>query len=56
VLNEIVFLLQRYDIQEEITRLESHLKELNRLIDAGGEIGRKIEFWEQGAGSQQDSC
>lgn len=47
VLNEIVFLLQRYDIQEEITRLESHLKELNRLIDAGGEIGRKIEFLTQ---------
>ncbi len=47
VLNEIVFLLQRYDIQEEITRLESHLKELNKLIDTEGEIGRKIEFLAQ---------
>ena len=47
VLNEIVFLLQRYDIQEEITRLESHLKELNKLIDTEGEIGRKIEFLTQ---------
>ncbi len=47
VLNEIMFLLQRYDIQEEITRLESHLKELNKLIGTEGEIGRKIEFLTQ---------
>ena len=47
VLNEILFLLQRFDIQEEITRLESHLNELNRLLNTEGEIGRKIEFLTQ---------
>ncbi len=47
VLNEIVFLLQRMDIQEEITRLESHIKELKNLIERDGEVGRKMEFLAQ---------
>ncbi len=47
VINEILFLLQRMDIQEEITRLESHLEELKNLIERDGEVGRKMEFLAQ---------
>jgi uncharacterized protein (TIGR00255 family) len=34
----------RIDVAEEITRLVSHLDELERLIDKGGEIGKRLDF------------
>jgi uncharacterized protein (TIGR00255 family) len=34
----------RIDVAEEITRLGSHLDEIDRLLAAGGEIGKRLEF------------
>jgi uncharacterized protein (TIGR00255 family) len=34
----------RIDVAEEITRLNSHLEELERLIKRGGEIGKRLDF------------
>jgi uncharacterized protein (TIGR00255 family) len=34
----------RIDVAEEITRLDSHLDELERLINKGGEIGKRLDF------------
>ncbi len=34
----------RIDVAEEITRLSSHLDEIERLIKAGGEIGKRLDF------------
>ncbi len=34
----------RIDVAEEITRLASHLDELERLIAQGGEIGKRLDF------------
>ena len=34
----------RIDVAEEITRLNSHLDEIERLIKAGGEIGKRLDF------------
>ena len=34
----------RIDVAEEITRLNSHLDELARLINKGGEIGKRLDF------------
>ena len=34
----------RIDVAEEITRLNSHLDELERLIHKGGEIGKRLDF------------
>ena len=34
----------RIDIAEEITRLQSHLDELQRLIKKGGDIGKRLDF------------
>jgi uncharacterized protein (TIGR00255 family) len=34
----------RIDVAEEITRLVSHLDELERLIKKGGEIGKRLDF------------
>ncbi|TXT40221.1 MAG: hypothetical protein FD135_1483 [Comamonadaceae bacterium] len=34
----------RIDVAEELTRLSSHLDELERLINKGGEIGKRLDF------------
>lgn len=34
----------RIDVAEEITRLSSHLDEIERLIRKGGEIGKRLDF------------
>ncbi len=34
----------RIDVAEEITRVDSHLDELERLIKKGGEIGKRLDF------------
>jgi uncharacterized protein (TIGR00255 family) len=34
----------RIDVAEEITRLGSHLDELERLVKKGGEIGKRLDF------------
>jgi uncharacterized protein (TIGR00255 family) len=34
----------RIDVAEEITRLDSHLDELERLIKSGGELGKRLDF------------
>ena len=34
----------RVDVAEELSRLESHLSEIERLLDKGGEIGKRIDF------------
>ena len=34
----------RIDVAEEVTRLASHLDEIDRLLDAGGELGKRLDF------------
>ena len=34
----------RIDVAEELTRLASHLDELERLVTKGGEIGKRLDF------------
>jgi uncharacterized protein (TIGR00255 family) len=34
----------RIDVAEEITRVNSHLDEIERLIKKGGEIGKRLDF------------
>ncbi len=34
----------RIDVAEELTRLSSHLEEIERLINKGGEIGKRLDF------------
>ena len=34
----------RIDVAEEITRLSSHLEEIDRLIANGGELGKRLDF------------
>lgn len=41
---ELAIMSDRLDVSEELTRLESHLEEMNNLLEAQGEIGRKLDF------------
>ena len=41
---ELVFLIQKMDIQEEIDRLDAHAKEVARNIDLSEPVGRKLDF------------
>ncbi len=34
----------RIDVAEELTRLASHLDEIERLLQAGGELGKRLDF------------
>ncbi len=34
----------RIDVAEELTRLHSHLDEISRLLTAGGDIGKRLDF------------
>ena len=41
---EMVFTAQRLDIDEEIDRLDAHLKELDKVLKRSGPIGRRLDF------------
>ena len=34
----------RIDVAEELTRLDAHLDEIERLLHAGGELGKRLDF------------
>jgi uncharacterized protein (TIGR00255 family) len=44
ILQEAALLVDRSDIQEEIVRLETHVQHFLGLLEAGGEIGKKLDF------------
>jgi uncharacterized protein (TIGR00255 family) len=41
---EVAFLVDRSDISEEITRLESHLSQLAAKLESSGQVGRSLDF------------
>ena len=43
-LSEATAFAIRIDVAEEITRLNAHLDELERLLKAGGELGKRLDF------------
>ncbi len=43
-LNEAAAYAIRIDVAEELTRLASHLDEIERLLEAGGELGKRLDF------------
>lgn len=44
ILQEAAVLVDRSDIQEEIVRLNTHVKHFVALLDQGGEVGKKLDF------------
>ena len=43
-LTEATAFAMRIDVAEEITRLASHLDEIDRLLAGGGELGKRLDF------------
>ena len=43
-LSEATAFAIRIDVAEEITRLDSHLDEVERLLKKGGEVGKRLDF------------
>lgn len=52
VLKEMSIFAEKCDISEEITRIDSHLIQLNNTLTSHGSIGRKIEFLLQEVGRE----
>lgn len=44
---EMVILLQKADVDEELDRLEAHLVEVRRILSQKGAIGRRLDFMMQ---------
>ena len=44
VINEILFLLEKMDVEEEVTRLKAHLERFKKTLNSDGDIGKKLEF------------
>ena len=47
VLNEIALIISKMDVEEEITRLKSHLNKSRELMKSNEDVGRKLEFISQ---------
>lgn len=47
ILQEAALLTDRCDISEELQRLEAHSERLLDLLDAGGEVGKQLDFLAQ---------
>jgi uncharacterized protein (TIGR00255 family) len=44
ILQEAAILAERSDIQEELVRLHTHIDHFRKLLDQGGEAGKKLDF------------
>lgn len=43
-LQEVIYYLEKLDIDEELNRIEIHLKKLDKLLNSKSEVGRQIDF------------
>ncbi len=44
LLQEAALLAERSDVQEELVRLQTHIEHFRKLLDGGGEVGKKLDF------------
>jgi uncharacterized protein (TIGR00255 family) len=41
---EVVLFANKIDVDEELTRLATHIAELRRILDKGGAVGKRLDF------------
>ena len=41
---ELVYLAQKYDVAEELDRLDAHVNQMKSILNKGGVVGRKLDF------------
>lgn len=44
ILQEAAILAERSDVEEELVRLQTHIDHFRKLLDQGGEVGKKLDF------------
>ncbi|HEX4038206.1 MAG TPA: YicC/YloC family endoribonuclease [Acidobacteriaceae bacterium] len=44
ILQEAALIAERSDVEEEVTRLRTHIDHFIDLLDQGGEVGKKLDF------------
>jgi len=44
ILQEAALIAERSDVEEEVTRLRTHIDHFTDLLDQGGEVGKKLDF------------
>jgi uncharacterized protein (TIGR00255 family) len=44
VRQELALFAQKIDVDEELSRLQAHLTEVERILDAGGAVGKRLDF------------
>ena len=44
ILQEAALIAERSDVEEEVTRLRTHIDHFTGLLDGGGEVGKKLDF------------
>lgn len=44
LLEEVAVLVDRSDVSEELARMATHIAHFRELLDAGGEVGKKLDF------------
>ena len=54
-LQEVVYYLEKLEIEEEITRANIHLVKLKSVLNSNGEIGRQIDFLLQELGRETNT-
>lgn len=47
VAQEIALLLTKYDVREELDRIAAHVVQARALVEAGGAVGRRLDFLAQ---------
>jgi uncharacterized protein (TIGR00255 family) len=54
-MQEVIYYLEKLDIDEEINRIETHLGKLDKVLTGGGEMGRQIDFLVQELGRETNT-
>jgi uncharacterized protein (TIGR00255 family) len=44
ILQEAAIMAERSDVQEELARLQTHVDHFRKLLNQGGEVGKKLDF------------
>jgi uncharacterized protein (TIGR00255 family) len=55
ILQEAALLAERSDIQEEVVRMQTHIKHFLQHIDSGKEVGKKLDFLLQEMGRESNT-
>ncbi len=56
MLQETVILTDRIDVSEELTRLAAHLSRIGKVLDKGGESGKRLDFLLQETFREINTC